>query len=130
MAVWALCEEGCLRHSRVEQGVCLIRDRAIPGGGWNYGNNIVFGHPLRPQPGPTGIALLALAAAGARDGESPVVARGLVYLSRTLPTIRSAVSVGWGILGLKAHGACPPRPTPGSRSPSRIVRADPTRRSA
>ena len=84
----------------------LMLDRAIPGGGWNYGNNVVFGHVLRPHPGPTGIALMALAAAGA--GDCPAVAPAIDYLRRTLPTIRAAASLGWGVLGLKAHGVCPP----------------------
>ena len=47
----------------------MIIDRALPHGGWNYGNKVVFGHELRPQPGPTGMALLALATrARQRDG--------------------------------------------------------------
>jgi hypothetical protein len=106
MAILALCREGCRDHPRVRRGLNLIVDRAIPGGGWNYGNKSVFGQVLRPQPGPTGIALLALAAGGARD--CPAVPPALDYLRRTLPLIRAAASVAWGILGLKAHGACPP----------------------
>jgi len=106
MAIWALCNEGCHNHPRVAAGLRLILDRAIPGGGWNYGNTVVFGHVLRPHPGPTGIALMALAAAGA--GDRPAVAPALDYLRRTLPTIRAAASLGWGVLGLKAHGVCPP----------------------
>jgi hypothetical protein len=106
MAILALGREGCFDHPRVRQGLGLIVDRAIPGGGWNYGNKIVFGQVLRPQPGPTGLALLALAARGPRAG--PVVAPALDYLRRTLPSTRAAASIGWGVLGLKAHDACPP----------------------
>ena len=106
MAILALGRERCRDHSRVRLGLSLIIDRAIPGGGWNYGNNIVFGQALRPQPGPTGIALLALADDGPRD--RPAVAPAIEYLRRTLPSTRAAASVGWGILGLKAHAACPP----------------------
>jgi hypothetical protein len=106
MAIIAVCGEGCRDHPRVRRGLSLIADRAVPGGGWNYGNSVVFGRALRPQPGPTGMALLALAAGGPRDG--PVVAPALDYLRRTLPSIRAAESVGWGVLGLKAHHACPP----------------------
>jgi hypothetical protein len=106
MAVIALCGEGCRDHPRVRRGLDLIANRAIPGGGWNYGNNVVFGRVLRPQPGPTGMALLALAARGPRDRR--VVAPALEYLRQTLPSIRAASSVGWGVLGLKAHQACPP----------------------
>ncbi len=89
------------------RGLSLIVNRAIPGGGWNYGNNVVFGRALRPQPGPTGIALLALAACGLRE-LAPCSPPALDYLRQTLPSTHAAASVGWGVLGLKAHDACPP----------------------
>jgi hypothetical protein len=82
----------------------LILDRAIPGGGWNYGNKAVFGRTLRPQPGPTGLALLALAAYG--DCTSGIAA-ALDYLRQTLPKLRAPVSLGWGVLALRAYHACP-----------------------
>ena len=43
------------------RGCCIIIDRALAHGGWNSGGKAVFGRELRPQPGPTGIAMLALA---------------------------------------------------------------------
>jgi hypothetical protein len=104
LAVLALCLEGLADHPRVEEGIGLIRDRSLTGGGWNYGNKVVFGHDLRPQPGPTGLALLALAARGEHP---PEAARALDYLRRTLPNLRAGVSLGWGTLGLRAHDACP-----------------------
>ena len=104
LAVLALCREGLGDHTRVGQGVSLILDRAVAGGGWNYGNKSVFGRALRPQPAPTGIALLALAA---RANHSRAVSRALDYLRGTLPRIRAAVSLGWGVIGLRAHDACP-----------------------
>lgn len=106
MAVLALGREGWRDHPRVRRGVSLIVDRAIPGGGWNYGNRIVFGQALRPQPGPTGIALLALA--GLAPPGCPAIAPALEYLRTALPSTRAAASLGWGVLGLKAHGTCPP----------------------
>jgi hypothetical protein len=104
LAVLALCREGFANHRRVDDAIELILDRALPAGGWNYGNTRVFGRDLRPQPGPTGVALLAL---GAREVRSNAVARGVEYLRNTLPEIGAAVSLGWGVLGLRAHGACP-----------------------
>jgi len=104
LAILALCREGLGGHPRVDAGIRLIRDRALSKGGWNYGNKSVFGQELRPLPGPTGLALLALAARGDR---STAVTRALEYLRQTLPNLRSAVSLGWGVLGLRAHGACP-----------------------
>jgi hypothetical protein len=104
-AILALCREGLADHPRVRQGIGLILDRAIPQGGWNYGNKTVFGQSLRPQPGPTGLALLALAA---RGDCTPAVPAALESLRGTLPNLRAAVSLGWGVLGLRAHHACPP----------------------
>lgn len=102
MAILALRGESLGDHPRARAGLAVIVDRAIPSGGWNYGNKSVFGRVLRPQPGPTGQALLAIT-----DG-APVVGPAIDYLLGVLPTTRAAVSIGWGVMGLKAHGACPP----------------------
>ena len=104
LAILAVAREGLGHHPRVRQGVSLILDRAIPSGGWNYGNTSVFGRVLRPQPAPTGIALLALAG---RADRSPASTNAVDYLRATLPDLRAAVSLGWGVLGLRAQGACP-----------------------
>jgi hypothetical protein len=104
MAILALCREGLGYHPRARQGVGLLLDRSIPGGGWNYGNKAVFGRTLRPQPAPTGLALLALSAFG---DCTPAVPAALRYLRGVLPNLRAAVSLGWGVLGLRAHHACP-----------------------
>jgi hypothetical protein len=104
LAILAVCREGLGDHPRVRAGVALILDRALDDGGWNYGGKAVFGRTLRPQPGPTGLALLALAAVRV---ESEAISKAAAYLRATLPGIRSAVSLGWGVLGLRAHNACP-----------------------
>jgi hypothetical protein len=104
LAIIALFQAGLADQRRAQAGVELILDRALEAGGWNYGNTTVFGTDLRPQPGPTGLALLALAAAGAR---SQVVARGLTYLRAFARDLRAPISLGWGILGLRAHDALP-----------------------
>lgn len=104
LAVLALRKEGLGREVRVREGLRLLRDRAIKTGGWNYGNNVVFGQALRPRPAPTGLALMAAAGVLPR-GE--VVERAIGYLEQTLPTVRSAQSLCWGILGLSAWGRRP-----------------------
>jgi len=104
MAILALCRERRGDHPRVAEGIRLILDRALDRGGWNCGNKKVFGRELRPLPGPTGTALLALAAHGDR---SPAVSRALDYLLDTLPSVRAPVSLGWGVLALRAYHACP-----------------------
>jgi hypothetical protein len=105
LAVLALGAAGKGGHPRVEEGLRLIRDRAVESGGWNYGNRSVFGRNLRAQPGPTGVALLALAGTGPRTEE---IDRAVAYLRKSLPTVRAAASLGWGLIGLRAWGADPP----------------------
>jgi hypothetical protein len=61
LALLAMGREGRAGHPRAREGVRVLIDRAIPGGGWNVGNTVVFGTRLRPSPGPSGLALLALA---------------------------------------------------------------------
>jgi hypothetical protein len=104
LAVLALRLEGYSDHPRVRDGVHLIRDRAIASGGWNYGNNHVLGHELRPQPAPTGLALLALAGV---DGRSESIERAIAYLQAALPETRATLSLCWGVLGLRAWKSCP-----------------------
>lgn len=104
MAVWALRRQGEAAHPRVVEGLRLIRDREIEAGGWNYGNKAVFGRELRPQPGPTGLALLSVAGA---EGRSAAVERASDYLLAALPETRASASLGWGLLGLRAWGHRP-----------------------
>ncbi len=100
MAVLALRRSGMGDHVRVRDGQRLIRDRAIRAGGWNYGNSAVFDADLRPQPAPTGMALLALA--GVEDFDSPIVELGCEYLEAILPTTKAPQSLCFGTLALTA----------------------------
>ncbi len=106
MAILALQSERLGDHPRVAEGVRLILNRALREGGWNYGNTSVFGRQLRPQPGPTGLALLALASQ-ARPARPKAVDPAIAYLLRTLPAVRAPLSLAWGVLGLRAWNACP-----------------------
>jgi hypothetical protein len=99
-AVLALRRSGLGDHVRTRDGQRLIRDRAIRSGGWNYGNSAVFGADLRPQPAPTGMALLALT--GVEDFDSPLVEHGCEYLEAILPTTRAPQSLCFGTLALTA----------------------------
>jgi hypothetical protein len=105
LALLALGLGGKLGHPRASAGLALLRDRAIPGGGWNMGNPVVFGTPLRPLPAPTGLALLALARIGVAT--EPTVGPAVNYLRAILPRTRAPASLGWGLLGLRAWGAVP-----------------------
>ena len=68
------------------------------------GNPIVFGTPLRALPAPTGLALLALAAAGK---PVPAIGPAIRFLQHALSQTLAPVSLGWGLLGLRAWGAEP-----------------------
>jgi hypothetical protein len=104
LAVMALRRLGLGAEVRIRDGLKLIRDRAIPTGGWNYGNNTAFDRVLAPEATSTGLALLALAGAGK---STEVEDRAIRYLEATLPDIRTARSLCWGILGLRAWGHLP-----------------------
>ncbi len=47
-------------QKRLRLGVEMLLDRVCPGGGWNAGNAVVYGVPLRPHVDATAIALAAL----------------------------------------------------------------------
>lgn len=100
----ALRAAGQAHHARVGEGVRLIVDRLLPSGGANYGNTIVLGQELLPHVQPTGLALWALAGAGVDD---PRLERSLAWLERTLGPASTPASLGFGLLGLRAHGRWP-----------------------
>lgn len=100
ISVLGLARETAADSAYVDEGRRLIRDRAVRTGGWNYGNSRAFDTDLRPQPGPTGLALLALA--GVDDADTPHIDRGCRFLEQVLPTTRAAQSLCWGLLGLAA----------------------------
>jgi hypothetical protein len=105
-ATLALSAAGHRGHPRVEEGLALILDRSIPTGGWNYGNRSVFGRTLRPLPGPTGLALLALANLGGKT--PPAVRQAIRYLRDLLPGTHAGISLAWGLMGLAAWDSAPP----------------------
>jgi len=108
MAVWALKRVGMENHDRVAEALKLILDRALPSGGWNYGNTKVFGTELRPQPGPTGQTLALLAGIAPErlpgDTSAKIILPALTYLRTSLPKTRAACTLCWGLLGLVAWG--------------------------
>jgi hypothetical protein len=104
LAVLALGRQGDGNHPRVHEGLRLIRDRAVAGGGWNYGNKSVFGHSLRAQPAPSGLGLLALSGI---DSRGETVEGAIRFLREILPSVRAGVSLGWGLIGLRAWGEHP-----------------------
>ena len=83
------------------EGVRLLIDRQLPGGGCNYGNTFVLGQLLRPHVQPTGIALLALAGEADASGR---IAKSVAWLRRSIGPETTPLSLAWALLGLRAHG--------------------------
>lgn len=98
MAVMALRALGRDTHLRVRAGVALLLNRQLSDGGWNYGNTKVFGTELRPNVESTGMALHALAGLVALHE----VERSLDYLRGRIDRLSTPLSLGWGVLGLRA----------------------------
>jgi hypothetical protein len=84
--------------NRIQLGIEMLRDRACPQGGWNAGNGIVFGAPLKPHIDSTAIALLALL----QDAD-PVDIPALKWLRRTCMECSSAFSLAWSAIAFSAH---------------------------
>ncbi len=103
MALMALEIAGQGGHPRLAEAQLLLLDRQIPGGGWNYGNTIVFGQVLRPMPESTGMVLNALSQKVSREA----VQKSLAYLEATVTNLKTPWALGWALLGLGAWGARP-----------------------
>lgn len=104
-AVLALKAAGKASEPETREGVAVLVDRQLPGGGLNYGNTSVLGQRLRPHLQPTGIALLALAN---ESDASQRLAKSIAWLARSIGPETTPLSLGWAVLGLKAHGVAPP----------------------
>ncbi len=94
-------------HPRMLEAVKVLLDRAIPTGGWNLGNPVVFGKTLRPLPGPTGLALLALSRVARGTTPDSILRPALAYLAEVVEQTFAPTSLGWATLGLRAWGAQP-----------------------
>src|SRR5207248_5451236 len=100
-AVLALKAVGRGNEPAAREGVAVLIDRQLPGGGLNYGNTYVLGQFSRPHLEPTGIALVALA--GETD-PSKRLANSIAWLRRSIGPETTPLSLCWALLGLRAHG--------------------------
>jgi hypothetical protein len=103
LALLALRTAGYERHPRTREAVRMLLNRQLPHGGWNYGNTLVYGQELYPQPGSTGTALAALAG----QADRAEVRKSLDYLRDQAERCRSPFSLCWALLGLSAWGEKP-----------------------
>jgi hypothetical protein len=100
------CNRSEASEKRIRLGVDMLLDRACVDGGWNSGNSVVYGVPLRPHIEATAVALLALQ----DERRSEVIQRSLAWLDKEAPRVHSVSSLAWCILGLlgllKRFGVC------------------------
>lgn len=98
LAILALRTAGQANDDRVQEGVRMLIDRQLPGGGWNYGNTTVFGQELHPMPAHTGQALCALAGIASASE----IRRSIAYAEDALAQMTTPFSFCWSLYGLRA----------------------------
>ena len=83
-------------EKRIHLGVEMLLDRACVDGGWNSGNSVVYGVPLRPHVEATAIALLALQ----DEQRTEMIQKSLSWLRQNAASVDSVSSLAWCILSL------------------------------
>jgi hypothetical protein len=95
-------KQGLIRDREFEQrlrlGAEMLLDRACPEGGWNAGNAVVYGVPLRPHIDATSLALAALRF----HYHLPIVHNSLTWMLNRIDC-PSAYSLAWVILAAAAY---------------------------
>ena len=89
---------GRVLESRLQLGAEMLLNRACSGGGWNAGNPVVYGAPLRPHVDATAIALAALR----MRYQHPTVSASLEWLLTQTPC-RSPYSLAWQAIVLDLY---------------------------
>jgi hypothetical protein len=90
------CSRTEVSERRIRLGVEMLLDRTCVDGGWNSGNSVVYGVPLRPHVEATAIALLALQ----DERRTETIQRSLAWLKQQATVINSGSSLAWCILSL------------------------------
>jgi hypothetical protein len=106
LAVLALKAAGKARDPAAREGIAMLIDRQLPGGGHNYGNTYVMGQLIRPHVQPTGLALLALHGEADLSGR---LAKSIAWLRRSIGPETTPLSLGWALLGLRANNVTLPQ---------------------
>ena len=84
---------------RLKKGTAMLFDRGCPGGGWNAGNGVVYGVPLKPHVDVTSLTLLALLP----QKDHPFVRTSLHWLQLQWEVVTSIYSLSWMAMALAAH---------------------------
>lgn len=93
---YTVCTRRETAEARIRLGVEMLFDRACIDGGWNSGNSLVYGFPLRPHVEATAIALLALQ----DEGRNELIEKSLRWLRQQATNVESPSSLAWAILSL------------------------------
>ena len=93
---FTVCNRSEDSEKRIHLGVEMLLDRACVDGGWNSGNSLVYGLPLRPHVEATAIALLALQ----DEQRTETVKKSLSWLRQNAASMDSVSSLAWCILTL------------------------------
>ena len=93
---FTVCNRSEESEKRIYLGVEMLLDRACVDGGWNSGNSLVYGVPLRPHVEATAIALLALQ----DEQRTDMIQKSLSWLRQNAASVDSVSSLAWCILSL------------------------------
>ncbi len=93
---FTVCNRSEESEKRIHLGVEMLLDRECVDGGWNSGNSLVYGVPLRPHVEATAIALLALQ----DEQRIEMVQKSLSWLRQNAASVDSVSSLAWCILTL------------------------------
>ena len=93
---FTVCNRSEESEKRIHLGVEMLLDRECVDGGWNSGNSLVYGVPLRPHVEATAIALLALQ----DEQRTEMVQKSLSWLRQNAASVDSVSSLAWCILTL------------------------------
>jgi hypothetical protein len=93
---FTVCNRSEASEKRIHLGVEMLLDRACVDGGWNSGNSVVYGVPLRPHVEATAIALLALQ----DEQRTEMIQKSLSWLRQNAAIVDSVSSLAWCILSL------------------------------
>jgi hypothetical protein len=85
---------------RIAQGESMIYDRMCIGGGWNYGNSVVYGEKLWPYADTTAIALIALQ----NHSEAQANRLSFAALQKDVNTVASGLALSWAVLCYDVYG--------------------------
>jgi hypothetical protein len=93
---FTVCNRSEKSEKRIHLGVEMLLDRECVDGGWNSGNSLVYGVPLRPHVEATAIALLALQ----DEQRTEMIQKSLSWLRQNAAIVDSVSSLAWCILSL------------------------------